>query len=446
MVRRSRTRAAERGQFLIFFVAMFSIILIMATVVIDVGSYVADRRTSQKDADSAVLSGAIPLLKERTSPTMQTDAVSRITEWALRNGVDDAAHVINPRIVPQCWAKGKAFDGLPDGVETEIDAGSKLILGKWIADTFGGSLHIDVGAHARACIGSLVTTTGLRPWAMPQLGELKNGVCSDGSRLLGGQCITNCFDKDSFGNIVPLFGATCKIRSDQPQSIGSINLESTNVSGTCGSGNSSASAYENNILEGGAANCSIGDLVGTKQGVATGPTKQGMQDLLATEDTQNAAGKGCDAKFNTPPAGVTDNGNGVGGHWIDDFWEVFTPADAIPGPTTVYTARECDNDPTDLLGEPDSPRFVTVAMVGQLPTSNGTQDLVIKAFAGFFVERCQAIDNNGVYVPSPAIDEQKCTIAGSSFQIVGRFIQFQQLGGTGGPLNPFGTNVILLVE
>jgi hypothetical protein len=86
--------------------------------------------------------------------------------------------------------------------------------------------------------------------------------------------------------------------------------------------------------------------------------------------------------------------------------------------------------------------------VNQLPTDNGTQDIEILSFAGFFIEKCEKLDNSGNYVPSPALNEAKCDLTGaaSRFQIVGRFIQFQQLGGTAGALDPFGTNVIVLVE
>jgi hypothetical protein len=169
--------------------------------------------------------------------------------------------------------------------------------------------------------------------------------------------------------------------------------------------------------------------------MAVGPKLSSLKDLIATEGA-------CDARYDGPPAGVSDL---LG---IDDFWESFTPAEATPGPDTVYTPRECDDDTTDLLSEPDTPRFVTVAVVNQLPTDNGTQDIEIISFAGFFIEACEKLDNSGNYVPAAALDEAKCDLTGaaSRFQIVGRFIQFQQLGGTAGALDPFGTNVIVLVE
>ncbi len=444
-MRPQNAKRGERGQVLILFVIIFTVFLVMMTVALDVGNFESDRRTSQKDVDAAVLSGGIPLLTERDSATMEADAVARTIEWALRNGVDDPALVINPRIVQQCWDE-PAFDGLPDGVEAEVDADSDLLIGHVIEEIFGGDLSIEVGAHARACVGSLITTTGLRPWAMPLFGEEDPAdTCSAGSRLVDGDCVSNCFEKqdvDGDGDleVVPSFGAVCRIRSDEPQSVGSINLEPDDQFSDCDSGSSSASTYKENIVEGSPANCSIGDIVGTKQGLATGPTSSGLLDLIATE-------RACDELFSSPPAGLTDLGNGPT-VWVDDFWEVFSPADAVPGPDTVYTARECDNDSTDLLGEPDSPRFITIAVVNQLPLDSGTQPVEIINFAGFYIEKCERLDNDGNYVPSPALDEAKCDLSGpaSRFQIVGRFIQFQQLGGVGGPLTPFGTNVLLLVE
>jgi hypothetical protein len=428
----------ERGQVLIFFVVIFTVILIIGTIVVDVGSFVSDRRTAQKDADAAVYAGAQPLLHERGEPNMESNALARLTEWALRNGVIDASLVIDPQIVQQCWSE-PAYDGLPDGIETAIDADSTLLIGRALVDIFGDPLNVEVGAFARACVGSLVTTTGLRPWAMPMVGEmLDDGTCSAGSRLIDGQCVANCFETDALGNIMPSFGAECRIRSDEPQSVGSINLNpSDSTDAPCPGGSSSANVYETNIVEGSPAQCSIGDVVNTRQGLATGPTLDALRDLIATE-------RACDERYNDPPPGAVDLGNGVNGVWIDDFWEAFTPADAVPGPTTVYTRRECDEEVQGV----HTPRFVTVAVVHQLPTSSGTQPVEIISFAGFFVEKCERLDNDGNYVASDPVREAKCDLPPprARFQIVGRFIQYQDLGGVGGPLNPFGTNVILLVE
>lgn len=421
---------AERGQTLILMITIMSVIFLGAYAVIDVGMWTSDRRTAQKDADAAVLSGAQPLLFQRAQAGAEPTAVARVIEWALNNGVEDETLVVDPRLVTNCFGEAP-YDGLADGVETEIDADSSLLFTPLFT-----AVGIEVGAHAKACVGSLITTTGLRPWAMPTLGErFDDGTCSAGSRLIGSQCVANCFEVDGFANVVPSFGSTCRIRSDEPQSIGSINLEDDDPFAECDSGNSSGSGYEENIVEGSPADCSIGDVVDTRQGMATGPTLDGVRDLIATEGD-------CDDRYDGPPTGFTDLNN------IDDFWESFTPPDATPGPDVIFTARECDDDPTDLLGEPDTPRFVTVAVVTQLPTSSGTQPVEILSFAGFFIEKCERLSNAGTYVPSSAIQEATCTLPAprSRFQIVGRFIQFQQLGGTAGSLNPYGTNVIILVE
>ncbi len=423
-VLRRMLNGRQRGQMLIIFALLIApVTFAIGVVAVDASMWQSERRGAQKDADLAALAGVAELLAAVPDGIAAEDVA---TEYADINDEAGNASIINLVVDASCFGVGTRLDS----VSIDIDHDSRT----FFAEAFG-ILVPDIGAHARACAGSLITTTGLRPWAMPILGEDLGATCSAGSRDLGGDCVANCFEKNSSGQIVPSFGATCTIRSTDPQSIGSINLENEDIAGDCDSGNGGASGYEENIIEGAPAACAIGDIVSTKPGMAVGPTLDGLQTLIASEGA-------CDARFNNPPAGLTDLAT------IDDFWESFSPADAIAGPHTVYTPTECDDVTTDPPGEPDTPRFVTVAVVQQLPVAGGTQPLVILSFAGFFIEKCERLDNAGNYVPSTPLQEAKCNLPNprSQFQIVGRFIQYQVLGGAAGEWNPFGTFVITLDE
>jgi hypothetical protein len=408
---------------IVFALLIVPVTLALGVAAVDVGMWQSERRGAQKDADLAALAGVAELLAEVPDGTAAEDVA---TEYAGINDEAGNGSIINLVVDASCFGEGTRLDS----VSIDIDHDSRTFFG----DAFGISAP-DIGAHARACAGSLVTTTGLRPWAMPVLGEDLGATCSAGSRDVGGDCVANCYEKNGAGEIVPSFGATCRIRSDEPQSIGSINLESDDADGDCDGGSSSAAVYAENIEEGSPAACSIGDIVSTKQGMATGPTLSSLTTLIGGEGA-------CDSRFNSPPGGLTDLSG------IDDFWEAFSPADAAPGPDTVYTPTECDDDASDLDGEPDTPRFVTVAVVTQLPLDSGTQPLEIISFAGFFIEKCERLSNTGVYVPSTPLQEAKCDLPNPKpkFQIVGRFIQYQVLGGAAGEWNPFGTFVMFLDE
>ncbi len=417
----------ERGQMLVIFAAIFFVTLGLAAFAVDQGMWLAKRRSAQKDADAAARGGVYALLSNPADPEAAVEAAGRLV--ADQNGVPDNANTTFT-YSPDCQTAVRGVWSPSPSLHVEINDPTGSLFGR----VLGIDGMQDLGAEATACLSSLTIATGVRPWAMPHVGEsLAGGGCSAGSRLLDGDCVSNCFEKDADGAIVPSFGSECRIRSDEPQSVGSISLEATDPNGSCNGNSGSAADYKENIIEGSPADCAIGDIVSTKQGLATGPTLTGLKTLIASEGA-------CDARYDDPA--FTDRPG------IDDFFEVFSPADAIPGPDTTYAANECDDDPSDLDGEPDSPRFVTVVVVYQLPLDNGTQDLTIINFAGFFIEKCEKLDNKGDYVPSTPLEEAKCDLPGSAaqFQIVGRFVQYIQLGGDGGAVVPGAPKVILLVE
>jgi len=91
-----RGRRGERGQAIILFVGVVTVIFVMAAITIDFGIWFSERRGAQKDADAASLAGAQELLAQNfvdpaantaLKPAITTAAEDAAYEWALRNGV-----------------------------------------------------------------------------------------------------------------------------------------------------------------------------------------------------------------------------------------------------------------------------------------------------------------------------------------------------------------------
>lgn len=78
--RRRRVPRGERGQMLILVGFVLFLMLGLAAMTVDLGTYMADRRDLQNDADAMALAGARDLPDEAA-------AVSSANEWALKNGI-----------------------------------------------------------------------------------------------------------------------------------------------------------------------------------------------------------------------------------------------------------------------------------------------------------------------------------------------------------------------
>jgi hypothetical protein len=145
----------ERGQTLILFVAIFSVVLALAAFSLDQGLWLGHRRVVQKDADTAARGGAYALTLDSTD---LVGAAQDAQTVALQNGVQSGA--------PQCGAgsgRCASFTGRPDctdynghpligvpSVEVKLTEPTRAL--------FSGSFGIksvDTGASATACVGSV---------------------------------------------------------------------------------------------------------------------------------------------------------------------------------------------------------------------------------------------------------------------------------------------------
>lgn len=405
MIERLRAKLrSERGQAIVLFVGLFTVILFVGLIVVDFGLWYSERRGAQKDADFVTMAGVYELLEE--SPSACANASAKADEWALDNDVDPTDDIHNFGCATLAFPANYGAEptcsdlpteaGRPNAVYLDIDHETPALFA-----TLFGIADPEVGAHACARAGSLVSTRGLRPWAVQS-------------------SISTCFaadtgDYDGDGNTTeraPLFGANCVFRTDASSDVGAVRLgggEDDPCSGGHGSGG--ANVYKDNIVNGAGAECSVGSIAETEPGLDTGPTKSALQQLLAGEGE-------CDQK----------NGNPTNG--IDSFSESFEATSGVPGPTVTFADRGCQ-----------TPRRVDLIIVDQFDT-NGVDHRPIQGFAAFFLEGCDKLDNQGNvtgFYP-------KCDMAGSNFQIRGFFMSILDTDGDIGDFDQFGTKVIRLVE
>lgn len=408
---RARTRAGharrERGQVVILFVALFTAIAVIAAIVVDFGLWFSERRGAQKDADLAALAGAWELIDVTPGPEDADAAMAAAEAMLGANNQTENASLARPVVVDDsCFASDpRDTSGVPDSVTVDVRHRSRSLF----ASIFG-LLAPDIGAHAKACAGSLYQAEGLFPIAVPMTGNN-----------------SDCFTRDASGKPVPVFGSTCAMAlgagqgsSGETGTIRLFNDGSLECSARTTGGNRE---LLDEVRQGGAnTTCSIGDLIYPQTGVGSNPLRSAVRDLLSLE-TQ--AGYLCDERFGTD-ANVND-----------DFLEVVEQIRGAPWPSTtaVFAHRDCV-----------SPRLVQLIIIDAYDTQ-GNQPSEILAFANFFIAGCERVDDS---VSPPRVLEfsNTCELQGQQGQIRlrGLFVNILETNGPVGPRNNFGTPAIALVE
>ncbi len=84
---RAAGNRGERGQALLLFVGIFTVILVIAAIVIDFGLWMAERRSLQRAADLAAAAGALDL------PASSQQAEQKARYWAGKNGFGEGVTV-----------------------------------------------------------------------------------------------------------------------------------------------------------------------------------------------------------------------------------------------------------------------------------------------------------------------------------------------------------------
>lgn len=409
-------RPRERGQMIILFALLFvPVTVIIGVVAVDASMWQSERRGAQKDADLAALAGAYELL-EPVPVAANADAKAR--EYGDLNDESGTASVIEPILIDDTCFEGR---GRLDSVRLNIDHDSQT----FFAGAFGLSIAPEIGAHARACAGSIVSRKGLRPYGVESEPIcLDDGTCQPAAD-------TDCFVAKVVNGVtimVPRFGAWCQLDdgSADPSTSTRGLLDLSLLGDVCSDGG--RDDIVDNVLNSSGATCSVGDTVIRTGGARPGQDTNAMQDLLDGNGIPPVAdGSDCDVEFAVPPPG-TDNAG------IDDFEEVVERTDGgPPGPSAdgVYALRDCV-----------SPRVLDIIVIGNFAT-----DPTIKAFAAFYVLGCK--DGRDTLTPPEDVLPNKCgpgTGPGGQVQLWGIFLQKLDHQGDAGEYNEFGNHTITLAE
>jgi hypothetical protein len=414
----------QRGQVLIMFIGIFTVIAVVGLVVVDFGLWFSERRGAQTDADMSALAGAQAYVADLTDTA---GAFDDAVEWAVKNGVDPAK--IDPSNTSNCSAGnscvdvgigncyGNGTDTAMPWVESDIRHNTRTLFGRFF------ELAVpDIGATARACVGSPRTAIDLSPFGV-QTGFVTDPSCPD-----YGQPLSNCLepdtDPDHPGRTRPVYGAVCILKTGA-QNPGCQNTGGQRGQLTLGEldcEQTSANTLRHDFHYGAKAGCSVDQEVNTGTGNLVGLLR-GLQDRLSEE-------------------GLCDQLSPTGGDGYDDFDEVFSLVGAappiVPSADNVFSLNECSitNECSDGHTHTYTPRVLDLVLIDQL--EQGEQTATITGFAGFYVIGC--VDDDDAEQTKADIEDDltnigpflnRCDPVGAQDDILGIFVE-----KLAPPLNP----------
>jgi len=402
-----RRLGGERGQGLILAVLVISVVFVIGVITVDFGLWFSERRGAQKDADLSALAAAQELLVLADCPdgTVQDKANQRASDYAEANGVSDPANVLRPDLGDcaawkECWADEGDTSNTIDSYPLDIKHPSRALFGS----IFSMVAPQGLGAHARACVGSVVGLYNLMPIGVP----IMNPDITNVRQLCWGPD-----DDDPDDLPEPLFGIRCDLTLKDATSgeWGWLDLDNPTPpappSLDCSVSGGGANELGNEIKQGGANTyCHTAPLgfpqsgctdamnwcVGSKTGAQPQKVMDAFNTLFSTEGA-------CDT---------------VGGDGIDDFHGTFELLSGTEGTDSAFYEKICD-----------SPRLVLLIIIDSYDPQ-GNPLYPIRSFASFFVEACRV---NGVEYP-------KCDPPGGSIgslELVGRFVNLVGEGAAGWP-------------
>jgi hypothetical protein len=379
-------RRSESGQLIILSLMMFTVVFVIGFIIVDVGIWVSERRGASKDADATALAGAQAFAADLTDIT---GAFDEAVLWAQLNGVDpaeiDGVPTLNCSAGKSCIGVGTSgcrdsSDNMP-WVEAKIRHPDSAAL----FSSIFGFVAPDIGASARACVGSPRGAKELSPFGVqtgyaPTVGDPEEGdECSnedddDGDGEVNDGCpLSTCLEPDPTdpSKTRPVFGSVCILKLGAQGSVGGQRGQLTIGNAECDQ--TSSNTLRHDFHYGAGALCEVGKEVNTGTGNIIG-LLQGLNDRLLDEGL-------CDQLFGTGNAGY------------DDFNEVFSvvgagPADPIvPSADNVFSQNDCRITVDD--GEHVHnymPRAIDLVLIDQL--EQGDQVATITGFAGFYVIGC----------------------------------------------------------
>jgi Flp pilus assembly protein TadG len=306
----------QRGAVLVHVAVGLMTLLAITALVMDMGTMWAGRRQAQNAADSAALAGALSLAFDDPDDIARAQAAAAAT--GVANQVLGAAPSINAATDVQLIPCPPGAPGLPDTcIRADVyrSAARSNALPTFFAQIVGVNSQ-DVRATATAQVLTGNAAECMRPWAVADRWEehWEGGAAStapwtpdsnfDKYRKQGNNWVpdpavltpdryiaptatdpgSGLTPFDSDGNPTAMYGLqlTLKLGSAENR-ISSGWFQALALPDANGNPANGGNNYRNNI-----ANCNpnvygIGDTVPTEQGNMVGPTRQGVEDLVAKD-------------------------------------------------------------------------------------------------------------------------------------------------------------------
>ena len=175
---------------------------VLAAVAVDASLWQSERRGAQKDADLASLAGAYELFDQSAGEGTTIDTAQAVVDqYQDINDESGNAEIIDDDDIEDVIVDKTCFNSaILDSVTVNVAHESQT----FFSSIFGLDIAPDIGAHARACMGSLISTTGLRPYGIEsQPVCLDDGTCEP-------SVDSQCFELQD-GIMVPRFGEWCQL-------------------------------------------------------------------------------------------------------------------------------------------------------------------------------------------------------------------------------------------
>ncbi len=209
------TERRERGQVLILFIALFSVLLTMAAIGIDQGLWLGQRGIAQKDADAAARAGAAVYLSAMDAPSSADAAAqARAVQYAVANGAPTPIPTVTSNSgCPTIGGSGASSPTpIPNAPSVSIGVGrpapglfTRALWG--LLGMAGSPDQSGIGASSTACVGSVLTigpdNSGGKPLNLPV--EIFSTA-------------TTCFDATGKASVgTPRIGMQCVIKNSDPR-------------------------------------------------------------------------------------------------------------------------------------------------------------------------------------------------------------------------------------
>ena len=416
----------QRGQVIVMFVGILTIITIAGVIVVDFGLWFSERRAAQTDADLPALAGARECMLELASGGSYTaDPVGAVDDFFELNRVSNTTL---DYVSPACEEDDQGRLCVTVRVRHDVETW----FSSFYSPIFDAVSDDDIGAHATACAGAAQAPDNVVPFEVE-----KPGPCFQSG-------------EPDFSNLCPLEGS-----SWDPNPRGMLDLAASED--YCSEGPVPAS-IDKLIACSAPGICLInGEIPPTCVPAILGP----WYDCVVVQDGNPAnvldgvrcrlmGGAACK---HIPHIDCSTDGEGIcdtDGDGIDSFDESVT--EITPG---AYQARDCDSTTPE---EQISPRLVTVIVLDVVPAP-GNDGYPIVAFAAFYLEGCAPDDYDpnadgkltqtelyALFATNP--EYRQCDVGNPGHQVVyGRWVRLTVAGSGAGPVDPSTTVFgIALVE